>query len=1743
MNTKQKQVKKTFTWLISIYLLICFSINSSEAHAIDSKTIFGNKSHAQRFLVTEELKEERIFECPSLTVPAEFGNVIQHYKGKNPGLIIHIQDRHADEVAQLNIASIIDVMESNYDISLLCLEGAVDWLDTSFYDNIPDTEAKRITSRFYVKEGLFTGAEYYKITNKDKNILAFGVEDKDLYFKHAAAYKKHNSNTKEIGSYLKTLERALNALKPYIFSKSLKEIDDKRHAYEDKMIGLNEFTAYIAKEAVEKNILLSKYPNLKTYSQAVSIENTIDFKKAESQRDNLIKILSDVLKDEALSILLRNSIDFKLNKISAYAYYEYIEDIINQNKDLIDKSDYKELFAYIDYIKLSDKVDNIILFDEIEIALKELKGLCYADDTEKLFDDYIRYIELSIDLYDLKLTEKSMNELNALRKTINMSQVVLFISKHNNLYNIASNVLNPPADNETFKYALDYYELALKRDRALISNTLRRMAVSSKDSSILVAGGFHTQGIVNILKQLDISYIVVCPKIGSGDYEEIYQRQMNNQMPPADAILDFISSMVVHTLYTGNEMAGTVTHGVEEQFFIDQGFMDEVINVRDGLGKEEFRKSARALINAHDKVSTNGISRRRFLKLVGAISTGAIASQLIKPFEALARLAMVTLGPLSPAQKEKAAQWAQKVIDSINNYEEFDKVWQELLGQFDMSVAIDVMNQLVSHKEFLFWPEKIKNTILKDSSRFTAVNIPQAYELTSSLRNYVKTMPIISENIDIFENVYQGIARCINKIHDDYEHKGWQNEANKALKELTNQELYLLLSYGTFELYTGTFNLVYKELVRRLQESKEGVTEWLKVEKVDEKKLILTQFFLALSSRNKIVDLVKDGGNTDEAETLKEICFFIHGSVLDAAKKNDKAGLSFLSSTIQSLFDYNNKIVNNYVKALLWNIAKQDNLNAKVFSIIIISKYRNSIFQEEYNNITLTSDEKRIFDAVNYLNTPSYSELLKNDNRLVVLLDYSTSAASYLDEFKNLLTEDKRYRNRYTLNEPTAAQRTNGIEYVIKGNIENSSIAIEYHLMNNVKGQQFKDLMETGRYSIIFTRHHSYEGQEFAGVGSDKALPQFVGTMGTGKGAENNSLAIVLTEALAAGSEANEDWDDLWIKMSKRLSLNNFMPPNHLSLIMSYALQMQNKIAMSPAPISSLILVDGGCGGINRLPKYYKQYEEAIQNKNLESAAGQAAQSKASSSGVKNGIAEIINAFKKNWAELLVKDEKVIFLGENIYELDTNELASNIDADKEGKADKDTDSVKKSLTKFIKDLAREYPEGEYRIDLRGLMNIRSEKDLNDEKACRAISIAFHDEVDKLTKKIPVLISNREETRNLSFILSELASNSYDAIASFYDPEIFSGVMPENYTGLVTISFNIKKTKKINNLVIEINDNGLGNKSAETADKFVFAVRHNNRSFYNGDKGVGSSIIKELLQPDGTLKRYWMGEKGTKTVLTIPLNRLEIKKTSSSDTKKPNFPQLEKTEDAVNLDTITARIWNPLGIQEYMYFTMLGILMHDMRQGRPSAYIVERGNIFGNTAQVTPKGVLEFFIELPEEVKTYLILDISKKELTALLKAYDFEPSEHIKISKHIKTSEEILDVKEFIPPTTKEDRKEHVRALIEKTRFSKLGLGSRNVNIGVVANPVTPQTETEFNAVYHTEDILKEYGVRVAKIDLDKSKSISLPRALHALVSAFNIKDDRYIIDIILPPIVLPQEILDAIEQYRNTLELILQAA
>jgi len=555
--------------LINIIVLISFIFTSTTAYALpNKKTLFGGKSHAQRYVddSAENLQEKIESGSLKLTVPAKLGNVIQSHKGKNKGLIVHIQDRHADEVAQLNIAAIVDTMNTNYGIDLLCLEGASDKLNTSFYDKFPDDKAKEATSKFFVKEGLFTGAEYYKITHKDKDIRAYGAENKKLYLEHLDSYKKSRTDRDKVIGFLKATKRELDKLKKHIYSRSLKIIDNKQKAYHHKSMELGDFVTYIANQAKKRKIDLSKYPNFEKFSKLITQEKNIDFKKAEDQRNALVKKLSELLKEDELKTLLANSLEFRLNKLSASSYYEYIEDTIASNKESININSYKQLLSYIEYIRASEKVDHMLLFDEIDMVLKAVKSSYYKNDTQKILDSYVEYAALIKDLYDFKLTSKSLDKLKNLQKDIDISDLLLFIKNQTQKYGLVFNIAQQRIDKTSFKNAIDYYELALKRDVALIDNTIRRMKLSGEDNAILITGGFHTQGIVNILKEKDLSYVVVCPNVGTGDCEKIYQRQMENKLPDASALLNFLTSMLADPLNLGNAADGAFAADMGEFF-------------------------------------------------------------------------------------------------------------------------------------------------------------------------------------------------------------------------------------------------------------------------------------------------------------------------------------------------------------------------------------------------------------------------------------------------------------------------------------------------------------------------------------------------------------------------------------------------------------------------------------------------------------------------------------------------------------------------------------------------------------------------------------------------------------------------------------------------------------------------------------------------------------------------------------------------------------------------------------------------------------------------------------------------------------------------------------------------------------------------------------------------------------------------------------------------------------------------
>ncbi len=87
---------------------------------------------------------------------------------------------------------------------------------------------------------------------------------------------------------------------------------------------------------------------------------------------------------------------------------------------------------------------------------------------------------------------------------------------------------------------LEFCETAEARESILKEHMARFAGLEKDRQAVLVYGGFHRSGIQKILKELDISYVVLSPKITqiSGKHETLYRQLMQQGLILLRQILD-----------------------------------------------------------------------------------------------------------------------------------------------------------------------------------------------------------------------------------------------------------------------------------------------------------------------------------------------------------------------------------------------------------------------------------------------------------------------------------------------------------------------------------------------------------------------------------------------------------------------------------------------------------------------------------------------------------------------------------------------------------------------------------------------------------------------------------------------------------------------------------------------------------------------------------------------------------------------------------------------------------------------------------------------------------------------------------------------------------------------------------------------------------------------------------------------------------------------------------------------------
>ncbi len=436
-----------------------------------------------------------------------------HFVGSDSGIVVHIQDLHCNYDAQISVYNIINELIDKYNLDLVSIEGSVGQLETAPYSKRPNDDIKESVARYFVKTGELDGAGFAHMM-KHSGFSFFGADDAKLHQENVDAYMESLKGQADNERYYNNIKEILERLKFKAYSKELLELDKNIQDYKAEDMDFTSYIAYLNKLILEYSLKQRDYPNFVKLTEVLEKESDIDFLEVDTQRSEYLDYLGDKLDKKSLSELLDKSLFFKAEKISALEFYGFLEDISLRGPDLAMEADYADLHRYVDYIKQYSEINNIALFNEIDQIEASLKDKIFTDSTQRDIDRFSYTLDVLKDLFALKLTKETLQYYRENKREFTPSYIINFISDAANKYKVQYKL--DPAFRKIASKIPDlekFYKIAQERDSILVHNTLDQMKKNKTDIAVLVSGGFHTDGITKLLKERQVSYIVVTPKV------------------------------------------------------------------------------------------------------------------------------------------------------------------------------------------------------------------------------------------------------------------------------------------------------------------------------------------------------------------------------------------------------------------------------------------------------------------------------------------------------------------------------------------------------------------------------------------------------------------------------------------------------------------------------------------------------------------------------------------------------------------------------------------------------------------------------------------------------------------------------------------------------------------------------------------------------------------------------------------------------------------------------------------------------------------------------------------------------------------------------------------------------------------------------------------------------------------------------------------------------------------------------
>ena len=487
--------KKTFTLSLSVILAYM--------------SVIMDFAYAQK--MTVDLAKPIGIKQPMLLISSSLGRISERndfFSRSKAPLVILIQDIHINGYIQKKEFEIIKELRQKYKIKKIYVEGGYGNINTSWISG-----NKKLADAL-VNDGYLTGAEYYSIKTSEYNILK-GLENKEIHQSNIMRLSQILNKQSEYKKIIKVLDKEISAICNSFLSKPLRKFNRIISKYKLRRVRDKEYFNFLVKYAKKHSIQLSDYPNIIKYLSLLNLKK-INYQKASKE----LSKINDKLKNELPYIKYKKLLDCtdKLSDIKALSHFfiarSYTEDNLQKMDFEIKMEDDVSSHSFIRipiesmpnlavllwYAHLSDSINFFSLIEEEKKLVRVLRfiisenkkeyEISFLSDFYTVFKDYLTA--------NLQRTDYAYFKENFFE--------FMCIWKHY----ITSGIIEK--FNKEYKLLDEYYKTNLARDTIFVNSIMSDFSHSDDSEAIIViSGGFHSSGLVDVLNGYEISNITITP--------------------------------------------------------------------------------------------------------------------------------------------------------------------------------------------------------------------------------------------------------------------------------------------------------------------------------------------------------------------------------------------------------------------------------------------------------------------------------------------------------------------------------------------------------------------------------------------------------------------------------------------------------------------------------------------------------------------------------------------------------------------------------------------------------------------------------------------------------------------------------------------------------------------------------------------------------------------------------------------------------------------------------------------------------------------------------------------------------------------------------------------------------------------------------------------------------------------------------------------------------------------------------